>query len=153
MATASPGGVTPPDDSTGSGSTASTSTGSQLNGMTSVTISQTEIVGTPLLPYAPVNMITKTITASTAFYDSPLLVLADATAGSIVVTLPVSGSGIGKLCVVMKTDSTANTVTINAASGESIYKLASFTNLSSQYQAGQFIGVKVGTFNGWVKVA
>ena len=144
--------ITPDTTNTGSGS-AESSTGAQLNGMTSVTIEQIAVIGTPLLPYAPVNMITKTITASATFYDSPLLVLADATSGAITVTLPVSGSGIGKLCVVMKTDSTANTVTINAASGESIYKLSSFTNLSSQYQAGQFIGVKIGTFNGWVKVA
>jgi len=149
-----PGEVTPPDDGTGgtSGGSAS-STGSLLNGMTSVTIEEVAIVGTPLLPYAPVNIITKTTTTSATYYDSPLLVLADATAGAITITLPVAGGGIGKLCIVMKTDSTANTVTINASSGESIYKLASFTNLSSQYQAAQFVGIKVGTFNGWAKVA
>lgn len=152
MATA-PGGVTPPDDSGGSTGGGSTNSGASLNGMTSVTIEEVAIVGTPLLPYAPVNIITKTTTTSATYYDSPLLVLADATTGALTITLPVAGGGIGKLCIVMKTDSTANTVTINASSGESIYKLASFTDLSSQYQAAQFVGIKVGTFNGWAKVA
>lgn len=148
-----PGEVTPPDDSGGSTGGGSTNVGALLNGMTSVTIEEVSIVGTPLLPYAPVNIITKTTTTSATYYDSPLLVLADATAGSLTITLPVAGGGIGKLCIVMKTDSTANTVTINASSGESIYKPASFTNLSLQYQASQFVGIKVGTFNGWAKVA
>ena len=98
-------------------------------------------------------MITKVISASTAFYDSPLLVMASASGGNITVTLPPGGSGVGKLCVVMKTDATANTVTINAYSGETIYKLSSFTSLSSQYQAAMFIGIKIDTYNGWVKVA
>jgi hypothetical protein len=140
-----------PDDSSPS-SSSSSSTGS-LNGVTVVDIEQTTIFGTPLLPYAPVNMITKVITASQTFVDSPLLIMADASAAAVVITLPTGGSGVGKLVAVMKTDSSANTVTINAASGETVYKLAAFTNLSSQYQAAMFIGIKFSTFNGWVKVA
>lgn len=139
-----------PDDSS---ATSTGSSGSGLNGETSVSIEETTIFGTPLLPYAPVNMITKVITASDSFYDSPLLVMADASGGAITVTLPTGGSGVGKLCVIMKTDSTANTVTINASTGETIYKLSSFSNLSSQYQAAMFIGIKFSSFNGWVKVA
>ena len=140
-----------PDDS--SASSSGTSNTGSLNGMTNVSIDETTIFGTKLLPYAPVNMITKVITATEAFYDSPLLVMADASAGAVTVTLPTGGSGVGKLCVVMKTDSSAYAVTINAASGETIYKLSSFTNLSSQYQAAMFIGIKFSSFNGWVKVA
>jgi hypothetical protein len=140
-----------PDNSSAS-SSGTTNSGS-LNGMTNVSIDATTVFGTPLLPYAPVNIITKVITATEAFYDSPLLVMADASAAAITVTLPVAGSGVGKLCIVMKTDSSAFTVTINAVAGETIYKLSSFTNLSSQYQAAMFVGIKVGSFNGWAKVA
>jgi hypothetical protein len=141
-----------PDESSASGGTSSSSTGS-LNGETNVSIETTTTFGTPLLPYGPVNMITKVITASTAFYDSPLLIMADAALAAVTVTLPPAGSGVGKLIAVMKTDSTGNTVTINAVSGETVYKLSSFSNLSSQYQAAMFIGIKFSSFNGWVKVA
>lgn len=140
-----------PDDSTPSGGSSS-NTGS-LNGVTVVDIEQTTVFGVPLLPYAPVNMIPKVVTASEAFVDSPLLLMADASAGAITITLPTGGSGVGKLVAVMKTDSSVNTVTINAVSGETVYKLSTFSNLSSQYQAALFIGVKFSTFNGWVKVA
>jgi len=146
------GVISPDSDSASSSSSSNTGTGS-LNGETSLSIEQIAISGTPLLPYGPVNMITKVITASESFYDSPLLVMADASAGAVTVTLPTGGSGVGKLCIVMKTDSSANAVTINAYSGETIYKLSSFTNLSSQYQAAVFVGIKVSSFNGWAKVA
>lgn len=142
-----------PDDSSANSGGANTSSTKSLNGVTNVSVETTEVFGTPLLPYGPVNMITKAITASEAFYDSPLLVMADATLAAITVTLPPAGSGVGKLIAVMKTDSSANTVTINAASGETVYKLSSFSNLSSQYQAAMFIGIKFSSFNGWVKVA
>ena len=142
-----------PDDSSASSGGANTSSTTSLNGVTNVSVETTEIFGTPLLPYGPVNMITKVITASAAFYDSPLLVMADAAIAAITVTLPPAGSGVGKLIAVMKTDSTGNTVTINAVSGEAVYKLSSFSNLSSQYQAAMFIGIKFSNFNGWVKVA
>jgi hypothetical protein len=79
--------------------------------------------------------------------------MADAALAAVTVTLPPAGSGVGKLIAVMKTDSTGNTVTINAVSGETVYKLSSFSNLSSQYQAAMFIGIKFSSFNGWVKVA
>jgi len=140
-----------PDDSSAN-STGTTGSGS-LNGVSGVSIEETTIFGTPLLPYAPVNMITKVVTASETFVDAPLLLMVDASAAAVTITLPPSGSGVGKLCVVMKTDSSANTVTINAVSGETVYKLSSFTNLSSQYQAAMFIGIKFSTFNGWAKVA
>ena len=140
-----------PDDSSASG--ASSSNAGSLNGVTVVDIEETSIFGTPLLPYTAANMITKVITASATFVDAPLLIMANASAGAIVVTLPDAGNGIGKLIAIMKTDSSANTVTINAAASETVYKLASFTNLSTQYQAAMFIGIKNSSFVGWVKVA
>lgn len=140
-----------PDDS--SASSASTSNAGSLNGVTVVDIEETSIFGTPLLPYTAANMITKVITASATFVDAPLLIMANASAGAIVVTLPDAGNGIGKLIAIMKTDSSANTVTINAAVSETVYKLAAFTNLSTQYQAAMFIGIKNSSFVGWVKVA
>lgn len=140
-----------PDDS--SASSASTSNAGSLNGVTVVDIEETSIFGTPLLPYTAANMITKVITASATFVDAPLLIMANASAGAIVVTLPDAGNGIGKLIAIMKTDSSANTVTINAAASETVYKLAAFTNLSTQYQAAMFIGIKNSSFVGWVKVA
>lgn len=140
-----------PDDSSASG--ASTSNTGSLNGVTVTDIEETSIFGTPLLPYTASNMITKVITASATVVDAPLLLMADASAGAVVVTLPDSGNGIGKLIAIMKTDSSANTVTINAAATQTVYKLAAFTNLSTQYQAAMFIGIKNVLFNGWVKVA
>ena len=54
------------------------------------------------------------------------LVSADASSGSITITLPTASYGSGKTCTVTKTDSSSNIVTIDSASliaGESFFDL------------------------------
>jgi len=147
------GGVIIPDSGSATSSSSSSAGTLSLNGATSLSIEQIAISGTPLTPYPPANMITKIITASDTLLDSPALVMVDASGGAVTVTLPTGGSGVGKLIAIMKTDSSANAVTISPSTGETIYKLSSFTTLSSQYQAAQFIGINVSTCSGWAKVA
>ena len=82
-----------------------------------------------------------------------MLFRSNATSGAITLTLPSSGGAVGKLCIVVKTDASVNTVTINAATGDSMYKPAAFTNLSTQYQTAQFMAIQTTNYTGWVKVA
>jgi hypothetical protein len=83
---------------------------------------------------------------SIAFADSPytpgqeLVILADATAGPIVIDLPALATyavSIRQLKVI-KTDGTGNTVTIDPFGGELINGVASFV-LSSQYDSAEII--------------
>ena len=142
------GGVVTPDSPS-----AFSSKGNVLGSVTNVKVDQITVVGTPLPLYTPANFSFFEVTTNTQILDGPNLILANATAGAITLTLPTAGGAVGKLCIVVKTDSSANTVTINAATGDSMYKPAAFTNLSTQYQTAQFLAVFTANFNGWVKVA
>src|SRR3990167_8346605 len=67
--------------------------------------------------------------AATAVYDDVLLM--DATAGALTVTLPAAAGQTGNEVFVQKTDASANAVTIDAAGAEVIrtYGLATATTL------------------------
>ena len=111
------------------------------------------VYGILIPPYTPANFAFLEVTSSYSLVDGPTLVMANATSGAITLTLPSSGGAVGKLCIVVKTDASVNTVTINAATGDSMYKPAAFTNLSTQYQTAQFMAIQTTNYTGWVKVA
>jgi len=67
------------------------------------------------------------------------VIIADATAGAVVITLPAADDG-NQLVRIKKLDSTANTVTINAAGGQTIDGASSLV-LTTQNEAKDFQAV------------
>jgi hypothetical protein len=92
-----------------------------------------------------------TVTRSLIDYNS--IVVCNASSGAIVLTFPSGKAAVGKMLVVVKTDSTGNSVTMSAISGETMFTPAGFSGLTTQYSTATFIGVVVGTTGGWIKVA
>lgn len=68
----------------------------------------------------PTSTLITTITVSTTLTGAYGIILADATAGAITVTLPAAADYKEKLFSIKKIDSSANIVTVAAASGETI---------------------------------
>lgn len=62
----------------------------------------------------------RTVTASDTITDADTVVLADATAEAVTLTLPAAGDVIGKQVVVKKIDASANAVTIDGSGSETI---------------------------------
>jgi hypothetical protein len=93
------------------------------------------------------------VTATRTLVDYNSLVAVDATAGAVVLTLPSGRAAGGKLLVVVKTDTTGNTVTFTPISGESVFAPTGFSSLSTRYATVMFIGVTIGATSGWLKVA
>jgi len=137
-----PAPVTPPD------SAASSSTG----------MSKVFIDNTPITPGGSVEVYNYTlsrqinITASKTIGDYNSILVCDATSGAIALTFPSGKAAVGKMLIVAKTDSTGNTVTMSAISGETIFAPAGFSGVTTQYATATFIGVVVGTTGGWIKV-
>jgi len=77
---------------------------------------------------------TRAITASGSALAGDFLILADATAGAVTVTLPPVASSLGALIVVKKTDASANAVTVDGSGAETIDG-ATTQALAAQYDA------------------
>jgi hypothetical protein len=77
---------------------------------------------------------TRTVTASDTAMMGDYLILADATAGAVTVTLPPVGESIGALIVVKKSDASANAVTVDGNGSETIDGAANVA-LAAQYDA------------------
>ena len=89
------------------------------------------------------------ITASTTAYDAPAMYRCDATAGAITLTFPYSNSAIGRIIYIVKSDSSANDITLAVQSGDNLWKPAALTTLTLQYQVCAFLAVTNGTAIGW----
>jgi hypothetical protein len=137
-----PAPVTPPDS----------------EGFVSTGRSKVFIDNTPITPGGSVEIYNYTlsrqinITATKTIGDYNSILVCDATTGAIVLTFPSGKAAVGKMLIVAKTDSTANSVTITGISGETIFTPAGFSGLTTQYATVTFIGVVVGTTGGWIKV-
>jgi len=62
----------------------------------------------------------RAITASGSVAADDYLIVADATAGAVVVSLPAAATNDGRLVIVKKTDISVNTVTLDGNSAETI---------------------------------
>ena len=76
----------------------------------------------------------RSVTASATALATDYLILVDATAGAVTVTLPAASGARGALIVVKKTDASANAVTVDADGAETIDGAAT-TALPAQYDA------------------
>ena len=83
------------------------------------------------LPIDIVGLRTSRVTASCTAGEEMVL-LCDATAGAITITLPPVDNNTGRCYFIKKTDSSANAVTVDGNADETIETAASFT-LSSQF--------------------
>lgn len=141
MATATP--VTPPDSSSSGGSVGS---------------SKVFIDNTPITPGGSVEIYNYTlsrqinITATRTIGDYNSVLVCDASSAAIALTFPSGKAAVGKMLIVVKTDSTGNAVTMSAISGETIFAPAGFSGITTQYSTVTFVGVVIGTTGGWIKV-
>jgi hypothetical protein len=142
MGVPGPAPVTPPD------SESFVSTGRSKVFIDNVPITPGETV--EVYNYTLSRQINITATKSIGDYNS--ILVCDATTGAIVLTFPSGKAAVGKMLIVAKTDSSGNSVTISAISGETIFAPAGFSGLTTQYATVTFVGVVVGTTGGWMKV-
>lgn len=72
------------------------------------------------MPYVVIGEATRTVTTSTTLAVSDQVVLVDATAGAVTITLPPSAQMPGRRVRVKKIDASTNAVTVQASAGDSI---------------------------------
>lgn len=73
-----------------------------------------------------------TVSTSTTLTNSQYTIIADATAGALIETLPVAATSVGKILIVKKKDVSANTVTVKG-NGAELIDGANTVVLSAQY--------------------
>jgi hypothetical protein len=102
-------------------------------------------------PYNTNFVPSRVITASYTVDDSPLVILADATAGNIVVTLQSPQFAEGKTVTIQRLDATANTVTLATVAGANVRITATASGkLNSQYGVVDCTAVNDPTYPIWV---
>ena len=102
-------------------------------------------------PYNTNFVPSRVITASYTVEDSPLVILADATAGNIVVTLQSPQFAEGKTVTIQRLDATANTVTLATVAGANVrITTTASAKLNSQYGVVDCTAVNDPTYPIWV---
>jgi hypothetical protein len=108
-------------------------------------------ISTPYDPYNTNFVPSRVVTASYTVDDSPLVILADATAGNIVVTLQSPQFAEGKTVTIQRLDATANTVTLATVAGANVRITATASGkLNSQYGVVDCTAVNDPTYPIWV---
>lgn len=102
-------------------------------------------------PYNTNFTPSRVITASYTVDDSPLVILADATAGNIVVTLQSPQFAEGKTVTIQRLDATANTVTLATVAGANVrITTTASAKLNTQYGVVDCTAVNDPTYPIWV---
>jgi len=102
-------------------------------------------------PYNTNFMPSKVITANYTVEDSPLVILADATAGNIIVTLQSPQFAEGKTVTIQRLDATAYTVTLATVAGANVRITTTASGkLNSQYGVVDCTAVNDPTYPIWV---
>jgi len=102
-------------------------------------------------PYNTNFVPSRVITANYTVEDSPLVILADATAGNIIVTLQSPQFAEGKTVTIQRLDATANTVTLATVAGANVRITATASGkLNSQYGVVDCTAVNDSTYPIWV---
>jgi hypothetical protein len=109
-------------------------------------------ISTPYDPYNTNFMPSKVITADYVVDDSPLVILVDATAGNITITLQSPQFAEGKTVIIMRLDNTASrTITVTTVAGANVRISSTRSmNLNTQYNALVFTAVNDPTYPIWV---
>ena len=102
-------------------------------------------------PYNTNFTPSRVITADYTVEDSPLVILADATAGNIVVTLQSPQFAEGKTVTIQRLDATANTVTLATVAGANVrITTTASAKLNTQYGVVDCTAVNDPTYPIWV---
>lgn len=81
---------------------------------------------------------TRAVSASATATNADTLILADATAGAVTITLPAAASSAGHRLIIKKTDASANAVTVDGSGAETIDGAAT-ASLTAQYQSIEIV--------------
>lgn len=89
-------------------------------------------------------------TATGSVTEVPCVVLLDATAGNIVLTIPSPSAAEGRTMTLQRLDATANTVTITPADGNVRITASALAKLGTQYGVVDLTAVTNGSYLIWV---
>jgi hypothetical protein len=89
------------------------------------------------------------VTASTTLEYTPIIVRVDASAGAVTITFPLSSSAYGRQIWIVKTDATANAVSMAVQSGDNLWRPAAITTITAQYGCQSYLSTFDGTNAGW----
>jgi hypothetical protein len=102
-------------------------------------------------PYTTNFVGSRVITVSYTVEDSPIVILADATAGNIVITLQSPNFAEGKTVTIQRLDATAYTVTLATVAGANVRITATASaKLNTQYGVVDCTAVNNSTYPIWV---
>lgn len=90
------------------------------------------------------------VTASDTIYVVPSVVLVDASAGNITLTIPSPTMAEGRTMTIQRVDSTANTITITPQDGNVRITSTASSNLSNQWGCIDLTAVNNGSYVIWV---
>lgn len=111
---------------------------------------EVEVISVKYDPFSTNYMASRLITANFTVEDTPVIILADCTAGAITVTLPSPGAMEGKIVTIQKIDSTANAVSLATTYGNVRITATALAKLSTQYGAVDLTAVNIDPQVIWV---
>lgn len=89
------------------------------------------------------------VSAATSLEFAPIIVRVNAASAGVTITLPLSSSAYGRQVWVVKTDSTGNAVTIVVVSGDTLWRPAAITTITTQHGCQSYLSTSDGTNSGW----
>jgi hypothetical protein len=89
------------------------------------------------------------VTTATSLEFTPIIVRVDAASAGVTITLPLSSSAYGRKVWIVKTDATANAVTIVVVAGDNLWRPAVITTITTQYVVQSYLSTSDGTNSGW----
>lgn len=122
------GGVTTPDSSSGS------STGKIGPGNSKQVTRNVQTNGNFMQEYTPANFTSMFMSATGVANTGQLIIQANAASAAIVITLPPAYYAKGQFIHIIKTDSTANQVSLVASAGDTVVKAAAKAWPVAQYE-------------------
>ena len=120
-------------------------------GKTNAVVGQSEFLGIKPVPYDAAFSQVQFASAATELGYAPQIIVCDATTASFAITLPTTGSGYGKTVTVIKMDSSANTITFVAQTGNTLWNYSTWTGLTKQYETVTWLSiVNSAGSQGWI---
>jgi hypothetical protein len=97
----------------------------------------------------PAEIMYVNVSAATTLEYTPIIVRVDANSAGVTITLPISNSAYGRMVWIVKTDATANAVTIAVQSGDNLWRPSTITTITTQYGCQSYLSTSDGTNSGW----
>ena len=97
----------------------------------------------------PAEMEFLNVSTATSLEFAPIIVRVNAASAGVTITLPLSSSAYGRKVYIVKTDATANAVTIVVVAGDTLWRPAAITTITTQYVVQSYLSTSDGTNSGW----